>query len=76
MTTTTEVAQHPVAPVTDTVHLTCGYPACNPDVAYCGLDVSDHVYDNDTDKVCVVCYDLRRRPCPLCGQTNVFWGLA
>ncbi|GAA3384404.1 hypothetical protein [Streptomyces racemochromogenes] len=39
-------------------HLYC----CDPDIALCGTDISDHE-DNGADGSCIVCLDLEDNPC-------------
>lgn len=46
-------------------HLYC---ECDPDLALCGLDVTDFEDDDDFDAFCVVCEDLVDVPCTRCGQ--------
>lgn len=46
----------------DLDHMVC----CDPDTAFCGLDVTDHPWaDNGPESLCSVCADLD--VCPQCG---------
>lgn len=54
----------------DLDHVFCG---CNPDVALCGIDLSNADYvegqwSEDDGDFCVVCLDLCDVPCPTCGN--------
>lgn len=43
---------------------------CDPDVAYCGSDISDATerdFDEDAEDMCVVCYDMQFAICAKCG---------
>lgn len=46
------------------IHYVCDGEGCDPDVAFCGKDVSDHPYDPPNGPVCIVCHEL---DCPTCG---------
>lgn len=45
------------------IHMVC---ECNEDVALCGKDLTGRPFA-DGSVECVVCADLDRQPCPLCG---------
>lgn len=65
ITTKLEPAPGP-AGTDDTGNLDHFY-CCNPDVAYCGADLSDvpeAYFDEHGPTVCVVCADLDNQPCP------------
>ena len=50
---------------TDVIHhLWC----CDPSTALCGTDVSgDEEETPEAGLACVVCVDLKDKPCPICG---------
>ena len=53
----------------DLIHVVC---ECNDNVAFCGEDMSevDYVDDTgDTPRDCIVCVHLEVMPCERCGKT-------
>lgn len=43
---------------------------CNPDIALCGVDLEDAEYlpPGESPNDCVVCLDLKDKPCSRCGK--------
>lgn len=68
MSGSTQIASAPeasAAPGSDMNHIYC----CDPNTAWCGADISDHVeVAPDVPVDCVVCADLEDLPCPECGN--------
>lgn len=52
-------------------HLYC----CDPDLAHCGEDISEHeeVDDEELDNPCLLCSVLQGSICPRCGEERPYW---
>jgi len=57
-----EPVRHDTAYGDDLTHVCC--ECRGPDVALCGVDLTDAPWVDEDDDLCVVCAELAKMPCP------------